>query len=51
MFHTNNMSNPVFRLMRVISLLSETVGDDLQTEYIDESLLHQILLLKARKLI
>ncbi|MDI9337568.1 MAG: TetR/AcrR family transcriptional regulator [Alphaproteobacteria bacterium] len=49
MFHTNNMSNPVFRLMRVISLLSETVGDDLQTEYIDESLLHQIIIAEGSK--
>lgn len=48
-FHTNNINDPVVKLKRVIKLLTTTVEDDEQTSYINESLLHQIIISEGSK--
>lgn len=48
-FHTNNIKNPTVRLKRVIKLLAASVEDDEQTSYINESLLHQIIIAEGSK--
>jgi AcrR family transcriptional regulator len=48
-FHTNNIKNPSKRLELVIELLSKTVENDEQTSYINESLLHQIIISEGSK--
>jgi AcrR family transcriptional regulator len=48
-FHTNNIKNPTVKLKRVIKLLATAVEDDEQTGYINESLLHQIIIAEGSK--
>ena len=48
-FHTNNIKDPVVKLKRVIKLLAATVEDDKQTNYVNESLLHQIVIAEGSK--
>lgn len=48
-FQTNNINNPNVKLKKVIQLLATTVDDDEQTSYIDESLLHQIIIAEGSK--
>jgi AcrR family transcriptional regulator len=48
-FHTNNMKDPTVKLKRVIKLLATAVEDDEQTSYINESLLHQIIITEGSK--
>jgi len=48
-FHTNNIKDPVVRLKRAIKLLATAVEDDEQTSYINESLLHQIIIAEGSK--
>lgn len=48
-FHTNNIKDPSVRLKRVIKLLATAVEDDEQTSYINESLLHQIIITEGSK--
>lgn len=48
-FHTNNIEKPVVKLKRVIKLLASAVADDEQTNYIDESLLHKIIISEGSK--
>ena len=48
-FHTNNIKDPVIKLKRVIKLLATAVEDDEQTSYINESLLHQIIIAEGSK--
>ena len=48
-FQTNNISDPVVRLKRVIKLLASAVEDDEQSEHIDERLLHQIIIAEGSK--
>jgi len=48
-FHTNNIKDPTVKLKRVIKLLATAVEDDVQTSYIDESLLHQIVISEGSK--
>jgi AcrR family transcriptional regulator len=48
-FHTNNIVDPTVRLRRVIKLLSTAVEDDEQTSYLNESLLHQIVIAEGSK--
>ena len=48
-FHTNNIKDPAVRLKRVIKLLAAAVEDDQQTSYINESLLHQIIIAEGSK--
>lgn len=48
-FQTNNITDPTIKLKRVIKLLAKAVEDDEQTSYINESLLHQIIITEGSK--
>ncbi|MFV8328196.1 TetR/AcrR family transcriptional regulator [Flavobacterium sp. ZS1P14] len=48
-FHTNNINDPIIRLKMVIKLLATTVKDDEKTSYVNESLLHQIVISEGSK--
>lgn len=48
-FHTNNINDPEIKLKKVIKLLAAAVEDDEQTSYINESLLHQIIIAEGSK--
>lgn len=47
--NTNNIKDPVVKLKRVIKLLATTVEDDIKTSYVDESILHQIIIAEGTK--
>lgn len=47
--NTNNIKDPVVKLKRVIKLLATTVEDDIKTGYVDESILHQIIIAEGTK--
>lgn len=49
LFHTNNIKDPSKRLQKVINLLATTIEDDKETSYVNESLLHQILISEGSK--
>jgi AcrR family transcriptional regulator len=48
-FQTNNIKSPIEKLKRIIKLLATDVEDDKQTSYINESLLHQIIIAEGSK--
>ncbi len=48
-FVTNNVSDPVIKLKKVIKLLATTVEDDTKTNYVNENLLHQIIISEGSK--
>ena len=48
-FQTNNVTDPVVKLKKVIKLLATTVQDDAQTSHVNESLLHQIIISEGSK--
>lgn len=48
-FQTNNIDDPTIRLKLVIKLLAATVKDDDNTSYVNESLLHQIVISEGSK--
>ena len=48
-FQTNNVTDPVVKLKKVIKLLATTVVDDATTSYVNESLLHQIIISEGSK--
>lgn len=48
-YRTNNINDPVVKLRMIIQLLATTVEDDLSTSYVDESLLHQIIITEGSK--
>ena len=48
-FHTNNIEDETIKLKKVIKLLTKKVEDDAQTSYINESLLHQIIITEGSK--
>jgi len=48
-FHTHNIKDPVVKLKMVIKLLATTVEDDSRTSYVDESILHQIIITEGSK--
>ncbi|MFV8344692.1 MULTISPECIES: TetR/AcrR family transcriptional regulator [Flavobacterium] len=48
-FHTNNINDPIIRLKMVIKLLATTVKDDKKTSYVNEGLLHQIVISEGSK--
>ncbi len=48
-FQTNNVTDPVVKLKKVIKLLGTTVEDDAKTSYVNESLLHQIIISEGSK--
>lgn len=47
--HTNNITNPVTKLKRVIKLLATAVEDDIKTSHVEESVLHQIIIAEGSK--
>ncbi len=48
-FQTNNIKDPVVRLKKIIKLLATAVEDAEQTSYVNESLLHQIIIAEGSK--
>lgn len=46
---TNNITDPVVKLKKVIKLLATAVEDDVKTNYVDESVLHQIIIAEGSK--
>lgn len=48
-FHTNNISNPMVKLEKIIQLLAKSVEYDERTGHIDESILHQIIITEGSK--
>lgn len=48
-FQTNNIKDPTVKLKKVIKLLATAVEDDEQTSYINENLLHQIIIAEGSK--
>lgn len=48
-YRTNNILDPAVKLKMVIKLLASSVEDDLGTSYVDESLLHQIIITEGSK--
>lgn len=48
-FQTNNIEDPKVKLQKIISLLSNPIEDDKQTSYIDESLLHPVIVAEGSK--
>jgi AcrR family transcriptional regulator len=48
-YHTNNITKPTDKLKKVIDLLASAVKDDEQTSYLNESLLHQIIIAEGSK--
>ncbi|MGZ8557731.1 MAG: TetR/AcrR family transcriptional regulator [Chitinophagaceae bacterium] len=48
-FNTINIKNPKVKLKRVIQLLATTVEDDIRTSYVNESILHQIIIAEGTK--
>lgn len=48
-FQTNNINDPVIKLKKVIKLLASSVENDLTTHYVDESLLHKIVITESSK--
>ena len=47
--HTNNIEDPVVKLKRVIKLLATAIEDDIKTGYVNESILHQIIIAEGSK--
>ena len=48
-FQTHNIDDPMVKLKMVIKLLTRTVVNDVTTDYIDESSLHQIIITEGSK--
>jgi AcrR family transcriptional regulator len=44
LFQTNNIKNPAIKLKKVIKILASAVKDDETTSYVNECLLHQIVI-------
>lgn len=48
-FRTNNIADSAIKLKMIIQLLAKTVEDDISTTYVDESLLHQVVITEGSK--
>ena len=48
-FQTNNISDPVKKLKKIIQLLASTVEDDIKTSHVNENILHQIIIAEGSK--
>lgn len=46
---TNNIADPVDKLMKAITVVTEKIEDDLNTNYINESILNQIIITEFTK--
>lgn len=49
MVHTLNIADPLVKLKVVIKLLATNVEDDISTSYVNESILHQIIISEGSK--
>jgi len=47
--HTENISDPYLKLKKVIKFLATSVEDDIRTSYVNESILHQIIISEGSK--
>ena len=47
--NTNNIKDPVVKLKKVIKLLATVVEDDVKTSYVNENILHQIIIAEGTK--
>lgn len=47
--YTINIKDAVSKLKKVIRLLASTIEDDVKTSYVDESILHQIIIAEGSK--
>ncbi len=47
--YTNNIKDPAVKLKRVIKLLATVVEDDVKTSYVNEDILHQIIIAEGTK--
>ncbi len=47
--NTVNLKDPAVKLKKVIQLLATTVEDDIRTSYVNESILHQIIISEGTK--
>ena len=47
--HTGNIKDPVVKLKRVIRLLATAIEDDIKTGYVNENILHQIIIAEGSK--
>ncbi len=48
-FNTMNIQDPIVKLKIAIQLFATTVGDDIRTSYVNESILHQIIIAEGTK--
>lgn len=48
-YHTNNIDDPKIKLKLVIKLLAKTIKEDEKSSYINESLLHKIIISEGSK--
>jgi hypothetical protein len=48
-FQTHNIKDPAVKLKMVIKLLASTMADDIKTSYVDEGILHQIIVTEGSK--
>ncbi|WP_411275431.1 TetR/AcrR family transcriptional regulator [Daejeonella sp.] len=47
--NTSNIQDPEVKLKKAIQLLATTIEDDIRTSYVDESILHQIIIAEGTK--
>jgi hypothetical protein len=48
-FHLNNISDPIVRLKKTITLLATPIDDSITTTYVNERILHQIIITEGTK--
>jgi len=48
-FETNNIKNPEIKLKKIIKMLATSVTDDTKTLYVNEGILHQIIIAESSK--
>ena len=48
-FNIANIKDPVVKIKKVIKLLATTVEDDIKTSYVNENILHQIIISEGTK--
>jgi hypothetical protein len=48
-FHTNNITDPVVKLKKTIALLATPIDDNVTTSYVNEKMLHQIIITEGSK--
>jgi len=49
LFQTNNIKDPALRLKKTIHILASKIEDDESTQYVNESLLHEIVISEGSK--